>query len=84
MTRIDQQVLRIIREQFDLGDADELPRETRLVQDLNGDEIDAMELAIEFEDVFGTFIPDEMLEGWKTVGDALDGVYAAIAEKERT
>lgn len=46
--------------------------ETRLEEDLEADSLDLVELAMSLEEELSLEIPDEELEGIRTVGDAVD------------
>lgn len=48
--------------------------ETRLEEDLEADSLDLVELAMALEEELGMEIPDEDLEGIRTVGDAVNFV----------
>lgn len=55
----------------------EILPEQRLREDLGADSLDLIELLYEFEDAFGTRIPDEQAVDLKTVAD----VYRALGER---
>jgi len=48
---------------------EDITPESRLVEDLGADSIDAVQLVMEIESEFGVTIPDEELAALKTVGD---------------
>lgn len=48
--------------------------------DLEADSLDLTELVMALEDRFSVEVPEEQLEGVKTVGDAADVVLAVIGE----
>lgn len=52
--------------------------ETRLEEDLEADSLDLVELAMALEEELGMEIPDEELEGIRTVGDAVEFVAARL------
>jgi acyl carrier protein len=52
--------------------ADQITRESRLVQDLGADSANIMILIMELEDQFGIIVEDDMLSDIKTVGDVVD------------
>ena len=52
--------------------ADQITRESRLVQDLGADSANIMILVMELEDQFGIIVEDDMLGEIKTVGDIVD------------
>ncbi|MSR28372.1 MAG: acyl carrier protein [Phycisphaerales bacterium] len=68
---IETKVIAIVAEQMGV-DKSEIKRETSFANDLNADSLDIVELVMEFEDQFGTSIPDEQGENIKTVGAAIE------------
>ncbi len=52
--------------------------ETRLEEDLEADSLDLVELAMALEEELKLEIPDEELEGIRTVGDAVDFIAARV------
>jgi acyl carrier protein len=52
--------------------------ETRLVEDLEADSLDLVELAMALEEELSLEIPDEDLEGIRTVGDAVEFVAERV------
>lgn len=69
----EARIKKIIAEQFGVVE-DEVMAEKHLMQDLGGDSLDAIELAMALEDDFGIEIPDSDLETVKTVQDAINVV----------
>lgn len=63
-------------------DPDEITLETRLEEDLEADSLDLVELAMALEEELSLEIPDEELEGIRTVGDAVDFVAERISARE--
>ena len=53
-------------------------RDTRLREDLGVDSLTLIEVAVAAEDAFGVPLPDEDLERFQTVGDAIDYVRRAM------
>lgn len=49
-------------------------RDKRLREDLGIDSLSLIDLAVAAEDAFGAVIPDEDLERFRTVGDAVDHI----------
>lgn len=47
-------------------------REMRYKEDLEADELDMVELLMEFEDEFEVNIPDAEADRWATIGDTID------------
>jgi acyl carrier protein len=68
---IEAKVIDIVAEQMGVEKV-KVSRDTRFVEDLNADSLDTVELVMEFEDEFGTSIPDDKAEKIQTVGDAID------------
>lgn len=60
----------------------DIKRETRLVEDLSLDSIDAIDLIIGIEDKLEIKFEDEKITQLKTVGDFLDYVNQLISSKE--
>jgi acyl carrier protein len=55
-------------------DVSEITADTRLSEDLEADSLDLVELAMALEEELKLEIPDEQLEGIRTVGDAVEYV----------
>ena len=60
----------ILAEQLDLEE-DQITPESQIVDDLGADSLDIVDLVMNLEDEFDTEIPDEAIEGMKTVGDVV-------------
>ena len=56
---------------MDLKDI-EITRETKIIEDLGADSLDAVELIMTLEDEFGVTVSDEVAQNFKTVGDIID------------
>ncbi len=54
------------------ADDDEVTMEAKIQDDLGADSLDVVDLAMSVEEEFGVKIPDEDLEGIKTVGDIVN------------
>jgi acyl carrier protein len=52
--------------------------ETRLEEDLDADSLDLVELAMALEEELSLEIPDEELEGIRTVGDAVEFIAERV------
>ena len=52
---------------------------TRLEEDLEADSLDLVELAMSLEEELSLEIPDEELEGIRTVGDAVDFIAERVS-----
>ncbi len=63
----------------DLGvDEDKITMDSRFIEDLGADSLDAVELILEMEEEFGLEISDEDAEKIRTVGDAVRYVVAHV------
>lgn len=60
----------------------QIDEDTKLVDDLDADSLDLVELAMAIEDELKLEIPDELLEGIRTVGDAVDLVSSRLGERD--
>jgi acyl carrier protein len=60
-------------------DPDTIKLETRLEEDLEADSLDLVELAMALEEELSLEIPDEELEGIRTVGDAVDFIAERVS-----
>ncbi len=60
-------------------DADQITEDASFADDLDADSLDLVELVMELEGEFDITIPEEDLEGVKTVGQALDLVETRLA-----
>lgn len=63
-----EKVVAIIAKELD-KDASNIKIETRLVEDLGADSLDAVEIMFSLEEEFGMEIDDESAQSIKTVGD---------------
>ena len=77
---IEARVIEIVAQQLGI-DKGEITRESSFTNDLNADSLDTIELVMEFEDEFGTQIPDDEAEKIQTVGQAIDHIKTAMAQK---
>lgn len=68
---VESKVIAIVAEQMGVDKA-EIKRESSFANDLNADSLDRVELVMEFEDQFGTTIPDDQAEKITTVGLAIE------------
>ncbi len=62
-------------------DPETIKLSTRLEEDLEADSLDLVELAMSLEEELSLEIPDEELEGIRTVGDAVDFVAERVAAR---
>jgi acyl carrier protein len=59
-------------------DTEQIRMETRLEEDLEADSLDLVELAMSLEEELHLEIPDDELEGIRTVGDAVKFVVDRV------
>lgn len=70
MKEINSKVKEIIVEKLGVDEA-EVVSEASFASDFGADSLDTVELIMEFEKEFGISIPDEDVEGIRTVGEAV-------------
>lgn len=58
-------------------DASKITKESRLVEDLHADSLDAVEIIANLEDEFQLTVSDDQAQTIKTVGDLVDCIEAA-------
>lgn len=75
---IQDKVTEIIVEQLGVS-ADQVKPESKMIEDLGADSLDAVELVMAVEEEFGIEIPDEDAEKLVSVGDILSHVEKAKA-----
>jgi acyl carrier protein len=77
--KIFDEVRRAIVELFEI-DADRIALETRVVEDLDLDSIDAIELAVRMETLTGRRLDPERFREMRTIGDVVEIVYGLLDE----
>ncbi len=72
MTRdeITQRIVETMSETFDLA-AEDITLEANLFDDLDLDSIDAIDMAVQLQDLAGQRVPEEALRSLRTVGDVV-------------
>jgi acyl carrier protein len=70
MSNISERVKEIIVKHLGI-DPDKVTEDANFIDDLGADSLDAVELAMNFEEEFGCEIPDEAAESMFTVGDVI-------------
>lgn len=55
-------------------DPDDITEDKNFETDLGADSLDRVEIVMSFEDRYGITIPDDDIEGIKTVGDAFEKI----------
>ncbi|MEA5011310.1 MAG: acyl carrier protein [Angelakisella sp.] len=76
---IFEKVAAILAEQLD-ADAEEITMSTDIVDDLGADSLDIVDLVMSMEDEFDIEIPDEALEGVRTVEDMVKYLEERVEE----
>lgn len=66
-----EKIAQIIKREMDLKNI-EITRETKIIENLGADSLDAVELIMTLEDEFGVTVSDEVAQNFKTVGDIID------------
>ncbi len=66
-----EKIRNILAQQFD-RDESEITEDTLIVDDLGADSLDVYELLMTIEDEFELEVPDEEIEGIKTVADVVN------------
>lgn len=74
-----EKIQEIISEKLSI-DTDEITLESSFIEDLNADSLDIVELIMALEDELDMEIPDEDVEGFKTVGDVVSYVKNHVEE----
>ena len=75
---IQEKVTEIIVEQLGVT-ADQVKPESKMIEDLGADSLDAVELVMAVEEEFGSEVPDEEAEKLISVGDIISHVEKAQA-----
>ena len=75
---IVEKVTEIIVEQLSVT-ADQVTPESKMIEDLGADSLDAVELVMAVEEEFGIEVPDEEAEKLISVGDIISQVEKAQA-----
>ena len=60
-------------------DSASVTKDASLLDDLGADSLDVVELVMSLEDTFDIEVPDEELEGMRTIGDIEQYVVAHVA-----
>lgn len=73
--KLENRLKRMVCDQMCVGDSRVAP-DSRFIEDLGVDSIDAIELASAIENEFGIEVPDEEFDGIRTFADAVAFVRA--------
>ena len=74
---VTERVRRTMKELFEVN-AERVTPETKLIDDLGLDSIDALDLAAHLEELSPRRIPDDRLKALRTVGDVVDLVLVLV------
>jgi len=80
---VEERVVDIVAEQLGVS-KEQISQETSFVNDLGADSLDTVELVMELEEEFDINIPDDAAEKIQTVGQTVEHIDKAIAEKSET
>lgn len=70
-----EKIKTILADQLD-ADPDSITMETDISSDLGADSLDVVELIMSIEDEFEIEVPDEQIEGIRTVGDIVNYIQS--------
>jgi acyl carrier protein len=76
-SEVEARVRVILAEQLSVDEAKVLPEAT-FAEDLNADSLDLVEAVLALEEEWSIEIPEEEMDGVKTVGQAVDLVMAKL------
>ena len=65
-----ERIRELLAEQLDI-DAEKITLESDILEDFEADSLDVVDIVMSLEDEFGVEIPDEAIEGFRTVGDVV-------------
>jgi acyl carrier protein len=74
---IEGRVRKILAENLSVPE-DDVTTDSRFQEDLDADSLDLVEAVLALEEEFGVSIPEEEMEGVKTVGEAVNLVAAKL------
>ena len=72
-----EKVRELLSEQLEI-DPDEITLDTDIVNDLGADSLDLVDFVMSLEDEFDKEIPDEDVEGIKTIGDIVSYIENSL------
>ena len=72
-----EKVREILSEQLEI-DPDEITLDTDIINDLGADSLDLVDFVMSLEDEFDKEIPDEDVEGIKTIGDIVSYIENSL------
>ncbi len=74
---IEERVRKILADNLSVPE-DDVTTDSRFQEDLDADSLDLVEAVLALEEEFGVSIPEEEMEGVKTVGEAVKLVAAKL------
>lgn len=74
-----ERIRQILMDQLDLEE-EKITMESDIVEDLEADSLDVVDLVMTMEDEFGVEVPDDQIEGFRTVGD----IVRYVEENEKS
>jgi acyl carrier protein len=74
---IQERVRKILAENLSVPE-DDVTMEARFQEDLDADSLDLVEAVLALEEEFGVSIPEDEMEGVKTVGEAVNLVHSKL------
>lgn len=77
MGEIQTRVRKILAENLSVPE-DSITMDSRFQEDLDADSLDLVEAVLALEEEFGVSIPEEEMEGVKTVGEAINVVVGKL------
>jgi acyl carrier protein len=75
MSNIQEQVTKIVSELLKT-DSSKITKDSHFINDLGGDSLDAVEIALAIEDTFNIVVPDNQAGKLVTVGQLVDFIEA--------
>ncbi len=72
-----EKVREILCDQLEL-DPEEITLDTNIIEDLGADSLDLVDFVMSLEDEFDQEIPDEDIEGIKTIGDVVSYIENSL------
>jgi len=75
--QIEERVRKILAENLSVPE-DDITTESRFQEDLDADSLDLVEAVLALEEEFGVSIPEQEMEGVKTVGQAVNLVQSKL------
>ncbi|MCP3658986.1 MAG: acyl carrier protein [Bacteroidetes bacterium] len=81
MKEVESKVKKIIAEKLGIDEA-EIKNDSSFIEDLGADSLDTVELVMEFENVFGVTVSDDIVESINTVGDIIEYIKKRAEETE--